>query len=476
MKYFHYSIFSLAFVIYIITAFNSTGNYHFDEHYQILEFAGLKLGFNEVSDLPWEYNAQIRPTLQPAFCVLLFSVLNSFHLSDPYIQVLCLRIMMAIGYLVTICIFIQSTLSLVDKKFRHAYIFLSYFLWFLPFLNVRFSSESSSGLLFLLATGLLLGRRYPHLLIGFILGLSFICRFQSAFLIIGILAWYLIIQKAKKSDMFSLVAGCILAIGLGVLIDHWYYGYWLFTPVNYFYMNIYKGIASEFGRAPWYFYIIEILMAPNIIIGVILLLSLILLMYYKPQSFLIWVILPFLIAHSVIAHKEDRFLFPLINFIPLLLVLAWQESGIRFNKIYYALAGILLFINFTALIVMSFHPMDAGAKNITQYIHRHYHDQEVKMVFSTYTNPYKRLYAIHLRENFYMDNNVEEVYIKDKILLNGKVLLVLEKDEEDDPDNQRIINKYHLKRITQGMPDWVYKVSHYYNFKSPSMLILYGND
>lgn len=54
---FHKIVFAIAFVIYSITAMNSSGYYHFDEHYQIIEFVDLKMDINTTEYLPWEYNS-----------------------------------------------------------------------------------------------------------------------------------------------------------------------------------------------------------------------------------------------------------------------------------------------------------------------------------------------------------------------------------------------------------------------------------
>ena len=55
----------LVSAIYIITAFFSVGYHQLDEHYQILEFANYKLGLTYPGYLAWEFDAHIRPSLQP---------------------------------------------------------------------------------------------------------------------------------------------------------------------------------------------------------------------------------------------------------------------------------------------------------------------------------------------------------------------------------------------------------------------------
>jgi len=42
----------LAALAFFIAALFSVGYHHFDEHFQIMEFAGLKLGLNQESAMP----------------------------------------------------------------------------------------------------------------------------------------------------------------------------------------------------------------------------------------------------------------------------------------------------------------------------------------------------------------------------------------------------------------------------------------
>ena len=70
------NILRISFVFFILASIFSSGFHHADEHYQILEFAGSKLGTTEVENLPWEYQAKLRPTIQPTI------VIGVFHLLD----------------------------------------------------------------------------------------------------------------------------------------------------------------------------------------------------------------------------------------------------------------------------------------------------------------------------------------------------------------------------------------------------------
>ena len=71
-------------LIFIVTAWFSEGFYHWDEHFQITEFTGLKLGLTEQSELPWEYNCQMRPGIQPFIAYSIFKSVSFAGISDPF--------------------------------------------------------------------------------------------------------------------------------------------------------------------------------------------------------------------------------------------------------------------------------------------------------------------------------------------------------------------------------------------------------
>lgn len=74
----------LIIILYLFSTINSNGFYHPDEHFQLIEFAGLKAGWNTSDDLAWEYGAQIRPTLQPYLALGIFKLAGLFGGQRPF--------------------------------------------------------------------------------------------------------------------------------------------------------------------------------------------------------------------------------------------------------------------------------------------------------------------------------------------------------------------------------------------------------
>jgi phosphatidylinositol glycan class B len=264
---FHKLVLFLAILVYVITAFNSHGYYHADEHYQIIEFAGLKLGTHSPADVAWEYKAQIRPALQPTISFIVFKGLQAVNITNPYTQALFLRLLTAFLSLFVIHFFIKNTeYQLKNDRSKKLYYFLSYLLWFIPFLSVRFSSETWSGLFFLWSVATYFdpvkNKMKPYI-IGLLAGLSFLFRFQAAFLLPGFILWLLFVEKADLKYILKIVAAFLIAFTLGILIDCWFYGHPVLTSWNYFYTTIINDSAPGFGESSWYYYFAKLIQSPT---------------------------------------------------------------------------------------------------------------------------------------------------------------------------------------------------------------------
>lgn len=126
----HQYILLLSLLIYGLTAYNSLGYYHADEHYQIIEAAGLKLGTHTAKDLAWEINSQIRPTLQPSIAFVVIKFSHVLKIDNPYYQAFILRLLTAIIALLIIQYFIRNTeYEFSTKRLRQFYYLTSYLIY-----------------------------------------------------------------------------------------------------------------------------------------------------------------------------------------------------------------------------------------------------------------------------------------------------------------------------------------------------------
>lgn len=184
-------------------------------------------------------------------------------------------------------------------------------------------------------------RNYFGLFFGaLLLGIACLYRFQIGVFGVGFLA-YLIWKKEWKAIGVLIVSG-LVAAGLQGLIDH-HVGRWpLQTLYEYLYVN--KDGAVEHSIQPWY----------NTWITALVLMfvpfSLPLARHWKKlneeERLLAALCAFFIFMHSLIPHKEERFLYPVVPFLLLLTArlwnLAWNERSEKWIFRPYAVTVLLI--------------------------------------------------------------------------------------------------------------------------------------
>jgi len=482
---FQYIIFFCALLFYSATAYFSSGYIHPDEHYQIIEFAGILNGSNTSKDMAWEYFAQIRPTIQPVICYLVFQACECISIFDPYSKAFILRLLTGFFAVGSIYYFTNSYKSSIPLNYWNAFLILSYFLWFLPFINVRFSSETWSGLLLLLAIAIIKrsdSSYKTYLLLGILLGGSFLFRFQIAFAGIGLILWLVIIQKESILKIGTVLLSGSMILLLGFFIDSFFYGNWVITPLEYFKVNLIQGKAAEFGTEPWYGYIVSIYRNASPIIAIFLYVTFIIVLLKKYNNIIIWAIVPFLIGHSIIAHKEVRFLFPLVNLIPIIVIMAIEilsiETWNRFVKsIVYVLLLIISLINIVALILANTVSAGNGVAKITNEIHKLKADK-LNVFYINGWNPY---YSWGLRTPFYEESNVTYITLESVVTNEIRIehdhttnVLVVHREDVDNLEVQKLIQTLHLKETCKSVPDYMVSILDYYYYNTNHMYVMYA--
>lgn len=323
-----------------IAAWCTIGYHHPDEHFQIWEFANHKLGHIPASDLPWEFPAQMRPGLQPFLAYTLVLAARSIGIDNPFVQVFLMRLCWAAAAL---WVYWQWTIWLArDLKSPVALRWMRIgvlFFWLMPYLSVRFSSENTSAVCFFGGLLLLLKalEKRPNrfhwmpLAAGLLLGLSFFFRYQIAFAGIGLGAWLMFQNRPGLYTWLALATGVLLAFGIGFATDVWLYGEWVFAPYNYFFSNIMEGKAANFGVSPFWWYFTEMPIALLPPLSLALLFFVALGIWQKPFHVLAWCAVPFVLAHSMVGHKEVRFLFPMVLPFFFFAALGWTVFLERFS-------------------------------------------------------------------------------------------------------------------------------------------------
>lgn len=331
----------LALIIAAITSYTNFGHTTGDEYSQIFEFGAYKLGNVSQSDLRYEFNTQMRPSIQG------WAVVAAYRLAgvitndiNPFYVNYFINFLSGAFCIFSICIFTKSFLPSVEHKYQKPLIILSLFSWLVLYTNVHFNSENISGHLLLLAVGLL----YPRLSnlgkgwalgIGGILGLAFSCRFQIGFAILALMIWLLVYDfRAKRlGDWFLLAAGMALSILIfNVVADYYFYGNLVFTTYNYFYQNIVTGMMNrDAGVSPWFTYFITV--SFYLPFGPICVIAAVYYLIKYPRDLISGIVGFFVLIHMLIGHKEARFLLPMLGFAPVMVLVTLQDWEKRFSSV-----------------------------------------------------------------------------------------------------------------------------------------------
>ena len=361
----------LTVVAHLLAVVFSTGYHQCDELFQVFEFAGYKLGINTPQSLPWEFAFKMRSGLPPLFVFVFTKLAHAVNVFDPFIIAMLLRLCIAtLSLLAFIRLLKLQTNDANINKEQTVLWSLAMIWWSIPYFHVRLSAENMSATLFLWSY--VLNQEYGSLfkkwiLPGVLMALAFHIRFQIAFMIVPYAAWLVFIQREKISTVSSLFVGFIIGFILATASDFWLYGELTLSWWNYIYQNIFEAKANQFGIEPFYFYFTESaahLIPPFsllIIAGVIF-------FWWKHRLHAItWVTLPFVLIHFFVGHKEFRFLFPIMNFLPFMLVVARRDlienAGLKFlNHRWF----IRLFVvcNLFALLIFCLSPADSATRKM----------------------------------------------------------------------------------------------------------------
>jgi phosphatidylinositol glycan class B len=321
-----------------------------------------------------------------------FYYLFSFPLKEinPFYLATFLRILTSFLSLVSLLFLTRTVFSFLkgDIKKNYWLIFVN-LIWFVPFINARTSSENFSMIFFFIGLDFFL-REDKKFLSGVLLGLSFISRFQMGLFILPLFLHRLVFKK-RWEGLAAL--GVLVSIGLGVLVDFWGYGEWVFTPWKYFWVNLVEGKAADFGVSPWWFYFQVFFLKREGVVAIILFFATVRgwIKDYKNPLSLMGVF--YFGIHIMLSHKEPRFLIPLF-FLSIyhLADMVPEIAPMEFFKRKFP--ALVTLVNLVCLTYIIFLPLREE-----DYFKKYLFNNENKMDFLL-TGP-RSPYHLFLREDFY---------------------------------------------------------------------------
>jgi GPI mannosyltransferase 3 len=359
-----------ALMVQVVVCITAIGVYHPDQYFQIIEFSSHQLNRASAAGHVWEFAAQLRPTLQVYLFSAYYELCSGVGMRDPYFQLELLRLLFGLLLFVFFNGMALFYFRREDRRILYFVLLLLNFTWILPYTRTLYSSEMLSSVLFFGAVllceakgrsgkpdkrasqrrgsriraqgrGALAVRRvgpaetgatgrpaiWVYLGAGFLMSLAFYTRFQTGFAIVGFLIW-MIWPGREIRRLAPLGAGFLAGILLNTGLDHGFYHQWVCTPYRYFRVNIIEGKAASMGVSSFLVYIavlLAVVLTPPLSIF-LLFAGFRAALLKKLDRPIVLPVVCFIVGHCLVAHKEERFLFPILNILPI--IIGWGLPGL----------------------------------------------------------------------------------------------------------------------------------------------------
>jgi len=273
---------------------------------------------------------------------IVFSHPGITHVWDPYLLTVTRAFNLTIDILCVLLIYLVGR-SIGGKNTGLFASFLLSICWLDAFWGFRPVSEIPATLFLLIsllftARALLLNSRIRFFLAGLFLGFSFMARFQSLLLFIPLAAVF----SRKRDHLKYAASGLMLAVLIQGVVDLISWGSFLSSPWNFFVLNVLSGRSARWGRKPFLYYLERI---PGIVGWGVLILAFLALLNLDSYVSLLWLsITAYVGVFSFIAHKERRFLVPIIPMFYLLAALGFARLEEKVDNRTYRTLLWLLFL------------------------------------------------------------------------------------------------------------------------------------
>jgi GPI mannosyltransferase 3 len=323
-----------ALMVQVAVCITAIGVYHPDQYFQIIEFSSYQLNRASAAGHVWEFAAQLRPTLQVYLFSAYYELCSGLGMRDPYFQLELLRLLFGLLLFVFFNGMALFYFRREDRRILYFVLLLLNFTWILPYTRTLYSSEMLSSVLFFGAVFLCEAKgrsggagSWVWVAAGFLMSLAFYTRFQTGFAIVGFLIWMLWPGRELRR-LAPLGAGFLAGVLLNTGLDHGFYHQWVCTPYRYFRVNIIEGKAASMGVSSFLVYIavlVAVVLTPPLSIF-LLFAGFRMALLKKLDRPIVLPVVCFIVGHCLVAHKEERFLFPILNILPI--IIGWGLPGL----------------------------------------------------------------------------------------------------------------------------------------------------
>ncbi len=328
-----YLIYILFPLLILITLFYSRGFSWPDEIFQTLEPAH-KFLYGNGSEI-WEFGTKARSFLYPYIISFFLFLYYLFSNSTEGIY-FYFRILVSLIFFISILKIYFSFIKNKEESFFSTFLFIITIglmptLYYFGFRTLTESISTAIIVYIVLELELNFNKltRTNILFYSILLSSMYGIRFQTGlfFILFYPLFCLKLIQSKKENLVISFLFGAILGLVIYALTDFFAYKIPLISTYNYVYYNLVKKISLNFGTEPWYFFLKLIyndfsILLIFIFFGIFKSLK----VFYSTIFGLFF----YFVSHSIISHKEPRFIFLIYPFFGYFLLI-----GIEFviNKI-----------------------------------------------------------------------------------------------------------------------------------------------
>lgn len=312
-------------IVRIIAAWSGYGVFASDDYVHVIEMA-----WHWLEDPGLPFNSRIRSELMARLVWLIFHGVTAMGLEERTVALRAIYTILGMYSLVAIPAGYRLAQSNFGDKAAHTAAWLLAVEAVLPRLSTRalISMASIPPLLWGLVVFDRAARAQPELrrhdfmVAGSLISLSALFRFQIGLIFMVLIVWLLSRPQQRIASLWLCLGG-LCGVLAQLALD--YHAFGSLTPAPYLYVRYNLAESSRYGVAPWFSYA-----------GMYLLLTLPpatlaiapgLWRAAKKATFLSSPLVVFAVAHSLIGHKEERFLFPTIPVFLVLMAPALVEAA-----------------------------------------------------------------------------------------------------------------------------------------------------
>ncbi|MFC1581826.1 hypothetical protein ACFL3L_02890 [Candidatus Neomarinimicrobiota bacterium] len=291
----------------IFVALVSNNIHHPDEIFQYLEQAHREVfGYGYI---PWEYRFGTRSWLLPGFISFFLYGFKYLKINDPVLYISFIKVVFSCISISLIYSVYFTTKQIASENAAKLAAIFSCFWYELIYFAHKPNPEVIATYLFMAALAIAVSKPYKYLpfAFGFLCALTIMLRLQYI-IPISFLIFYVLFFWKRKSILHSALIFFIIIIIAGY-IDYLTWDQFFVSYYNNYVFNKIYNVASLFGTMSIIYYFGALTISS---LGIFCFAGLLSFIYWRNTWLILLCIASIILSHSIIPHKEYRFIFIVI--------------------------------------------------------------------------------------------------------------------------------------------------------------------